>query len=349
MAVNAKRCNLKRDDYLQLIPSGDRYMARVARIEQTGGPEVIKWVDIDLPDPGPGEVRMRNTAVGLNYIDTYFRSGLYPSELPAGLGGEAAGVIEAIGPGVEGFAVGDRVGTFGPSRGAYASERNLPAAQVITLPDTVDDRTAAALLLKGCTAEFLVERCARVQPGQTVLVHAAAGGVGHLLVGWLKHIGATVIGSVGTADKADQARAAGADHVLVHTQVDVAKEVRAITGGEGVPVVLDGVGKATWEVSLAATARRGLIVSYGNASGAITGVGLGVLAAKGSLFVTRPTLFDYYVDHEERQKGTDRVFEMLAKGAIVPEIGQAFALEDAAEAHRALEAGETRGATVLIP
>lgn len=324
-------------------------MARVARIEQTGGPEVIKWVDIDLPDPGPGEVRMRNTAVGLNYIDTYFRSGLYPSELPAGLGGEAAGVIEAIGPGVEGFAVGDRVGTFGPSRGAYASERNLPAAQVITLPDTVDDRTAAALLLKGCTAEFLVERCARVQPGQTVLVHAAAGGVGHLLVGWLKHIGATVIGSVGTADKADQARAAGADHVLVHTQVDVAKEVRAITGGEGVPVVLDGVGKATWEVSLAATARRGLIVSYGNASGAITGVGLGVLAAKRSLFVTRPTLFDYYVDHEERQKGTDRVFEMLAKGAIVPEIGQAFALEDAAEAHRALEAGETRGATVLIP
>ncbi|WEJ99938.1 MAG: quinone oxidoreductase [Candidatus Sphingomonas phytovorans] len=324
-------------------------MARVARIEQTGGPEVIKWVDIDLPDPGPGEVRMRNTAVGLNYIDTYFRSGLYPSELPGGLGGEAAGVIEAIGPGVEGFAIGDRVGTFGPSRGAYATERNLPAAQVITLPNTVDDRTAAALLLKGCTAEFLVERCARVQPGQTVLVHAAAGGVGHLLVGWLKHIGATVIGSVGTADKAEQARAAGADHVLVHTQVDVAKEVRAITGGQGVPVVLDGVGKATWEVSLAATARRGLIVSYGNASGAITGVGLGVLAAKGSLFVTRPTLFDYYVDHEERQKGTDRVFEMLAKGAIVPEIGQTFALEDAAEAHRALEAGETRGATVFIP
>lgn len=324
-------------------------MARVARIEQTGGPEVIKWADIDLPDPGPGEVRMRNTAVGLNYIDTYFRSGLYPSELPAGLGGEAAGVIEAIGPGVEGFAVGDRVGTFGPSRGAYATERNLPAAQVIALPDAVDDRTAAALLLKGCTAEFLIERCARVQPGQAVLVHAAAGGVGHLLVGWLKHIGATVIGSVGTADKAEQAWVAGADHVLVHTQVDVAKEVRAITGGEGVPVVLDGVGKATWEVSLAATARRGLIVSYGNASGAISGVALGVLAAKGSLFVTRPTLFDYYVDHEERQKGTDCVFEMLAKGAIVPEIGQTFALGDAAEAHRALEAGETRGATVLIP
>ena len=324
-------------------------MARVARIEQTGGPEVIKWVDVDLPDPGPGEVRMRNTAVGLNYIDTYFRKGLYPTELPAGLGSEAAGVIEAIGPGVDGVAVGDRVGTFGPARGAYATERNLPAAQVMTLPHQVDDRTAAALLLKGCTAEFLIERCAKVQPGQTVLVHAAAGGVGHLLVGWLKAIGATVIGSVGTADKAEQARAAGADHVLIHKQVDLAQEVRALTGGKGVPVIFDGVGKATWEASLASAAKRGLIVSYGNAGGAVDGVALGTLATKGSLFVTRPTLFDYYVTQEERQRGTDRLFEMLAKGAIVPEIGQTFALEQAAEAHRALEAGETRGATVLIP
>jgi NADPH2:quinone reductase len=324
-------------------------MARVARIEQTGGPEVIQWVDVDLPDPGPGEVRMRNTAVGLNYIDTYFRSGLYPAELPTGLGGEAAGVIEAIGPGVEGFAVGDRVGTFGPARGAYATERNLPADQVMILPDSVDDRTAAALLLKGCTAEFLIERCAKVQAGQTVLVHAAAGGVGHILVGWLKHIGATVIGTVSTEGKAEQARAAGADHVLLYKQVDVAKEVRALTNGEGVPVVLDGIGKTTWSVSLAAAAKRGLIVSYGNAGGAVTDVALGVLAAKGSLFVTRPTLFDYYLDHAEKQAGTDRLFEMLAAGAIVPEIGQAFALEDAAEAHRALEAGETRGATVLIP
>lgn len=324
-------------------------MARVARIEQTGGPEVIQWVDVDLPDPGPGEVRMRNTAVGLNYIDTYFRSGLYPSEFPAGLGGEAAGVIEAIGPGVEGFAIGDRVGTFGPSRGAYATERNLPAAQVMTLPESVDDRTAAALLLKGCTAEFLVERCAKVQAGQTVLVHAAAGGVGHLLVGWLKDLGATVIGTVSTEEKAGQARAAGADHVLLYKQVDVAKEVRALTDGKGVPVVLDGIGKATWEVSLASAAKRGLIVSYGNAGGAVTDVALGVLAAKGSLFVTRPTLFDYYLTHEDRQAGTDRLFEMLAKGAIVPEIGQTFALEDAAAAHRALEAGETKGATVLLP
>jgi NADPH2:quinone reductase len=349
MAGNAKRCNLKRDDYVQLTSSGDRHMARVARFEKTGGPEVIEWIDVDLPAPGPGEVQMRNTAVGLNFIDIYFRRGLYPSDLPSGLGSEAAGVIEAVGDGVEGFAVGDRVGTFGPARGAYATARNLPAAQVMKLPDSVDDRTAAALLLKGCTAEFLVERCAKVQSGQTVLVHAAAGGVGHLLVGWLKDAGATVIGTVGSEDKAAQAKAAGADHVLLHKQVDVAREVRAITGGKGVPVIFDGVGKATWDISLASAARRGLIVSYGNAGGAVTDVALGILAAKGSLFVTRPTLFDYYVDQEERQAGVDRLFEMLAKGAIVPEIGQTFALEDAADAHRALEAGETRGATVLIP
>ncbi|MES1972503.1 MAG: quinone oxidoreductase [Pseudomonadota bacterium] len=324
-------------------------MARVARIEKTGGPEVIQWVDVDLPDPGPGEVRMRNTAVGLNYIDTYFRSGLYPSPLPAGLGSEAAGVIVAVGPGVEGFAAGDRVGTFGPSRGAYATERNLPAAGLIPLPDSVDDRTAAALLLKGCTTEFLVERCAKVQPGQAVLVHAAAGGVGHLLVGWLKAIGATVIGTVSTDEKAAQAKAAGADHVLNYKQVDVAQQVRALTEGKGVPVVLDGIGKTTWEVSLAAAARRGLIVSYGNAGGAVDGVGLGILASKGSLFVTRPTLFDYYAEAGERRQGTARLFEMLARGAIMPEIGQTFALEDAAAAHRALEAGETRGSTVLLP
>jgi NADPH2:quinone reductase len=349
MAGNAKRCNLKRNDYLQPTPAGDRHMARVARIEQTGGPEVIQWVDVDLPDPGPGEVRVRTTAVGLNYIDVYFRTGLYPSPLPSGLGSESIGVVEALGDGVSDLAMGDRVGTFGPVRGAYATERNLPAAQMLKIPDSVDDRTAAALLLKGCTAEFLVERCAKVQPGQTVLVHAAAGGVGHILVGWLKHIGATVIGTVGTEDKAAQAKAAGADHVLIHKQVDVAKEVRALTGGKGVPVILDGVGKATWPVSLDSAAPRGLIVSYGNASGPVDGVALGILSAKGSLFVSRPTLFHYYVTPEERQAGVDRLFDMLARGAIVPEIGQTFALEDAANAHRALEAGETRGATVLIP
>lgn len=323
--------------------------ARVAYIEKTGGPEVISWRDEELPPPGPGEARMRNTAVGLNYIDTYFRGGVYPTALPSGLGSEAAGVVEAVGEGVQGFAPGDRVGTFGPARGAYATARNVSAAQLLHLPEDVDDRAAAALLLKGCTAEFLIERCAKVKPGQTVLVWAAAGGVGHLLVGWLKAIGAKVIGVAGGAAKVASVRAAGADHAIDHRAEDVAACVRAITEDEGVPVVLDGVGQATWEASLASAARRGLIVSYGNAGGAVTGVNLGVLASRGSLFVTRPTLFDYYVTPEERQAGVDRLFAMVRSGAVKSVIGQTFALENAAEAHRALEAGETRGSTVLLP
>jgi NADPH2:quinone reductase len=323
-------------------------MSRTAQITRTGGPEVIDWIDVGLPDPAPGEVRMRNTAVGLNYIDVYHRTGLYPAKLPSGLGSEAAGVVEAVGEGVTHFVPGDRVGTFGPTLGAYAAARNLPADTLLPLPDDVDDQTAAALLLKGCTAEFLIERCAKVQAGQAVLVHAAAGGVGHLLVGWLKAIGATVIGTAGNDEKAAQARAAGADHVILHKEEDTAARVREITGGAGVPVILDGVGKATWQVSLDSAARRGLIVSYGNAGGKVEGVDLGVLAAKGSLFVSRPTLFHYYVTAEERQAGVARLFEMLRSGKIVPEIGQTFPLEDAADAHRALEAGSTRGATVLL-
>ena len=322
-------------------------MARAVVMERTGGPEVIAWADVDLPDPGPGEVRMLHTAVGLNFIDIYHRSGVYPLKLPSGLGTEAVGVIEALGEGVSGVAVGDRVGTFGPALGAYATARNVSAAALLPLPDDVDDTTAAALLLKGCTTEFLVERCAKVQAGQTVLVHAAAGGVGHLLVGWLKAIGATVIGTVGSAEKAAQATAAGADHVILHKTEDVAARVREITGGAGVPVVFDGIGMATWDISLASAAPRGLIVSYGNAGGRVTGVDIGSLATKGSLFVTRPTLFHYYVTPAERRDGTVRLFEMLREGAIVPEIGQTYPLEDVAEAHRALEAGETRGATVL--
>ncbi len=324
-------------------------MEKTAFIEKTGGPEVIRWRDEELPPPGPGEVRMRHHAVGLNYIDTYHRSGLYPIDLPGKLGSEAAGVVEAVGEGVTDFAVGDRVGVFGPARGAYATARNVAADLLVPLPDHVDDQTAAAILLKGATTGFLIEDCAKVQPGWPVLVHAAAGGVGHLAVGWLKAIGATVIATVGREAKAEKARAAGADHVILNRQEDVAARVREITGGQGVPVVLDGVGKATWEASLNSAARRGLVVSFGNASGAVDGVNLGVLAAKGSLFVTRPTLFDYAVTAAEKRSLIARVFAMLEKRAITPEIGQSFALTDVAEAHRAIEAGETVGSTVLIP
>jgi len=324
-------------------------MARVARITEHGGPDVIQWVDVDLPDPGEGEVRVKTTAVGLNFIEVYQRTGLYPLKLPSGLGGESVGVVEAAGPSVTGFKAGDRVGTFGPTLGSYATDRNLPAAELIKLPDDVDDRTAAAILLKGGTTEFLIERCAKVEQGQTVLVHAAAGGVGHLAVGWLKAIGANVIGTVGSADKAERATRAGADHVIQYEEHDIAETVRELTEGKGVDVVLDGVGEATWEASLKSVRRRGLIVSYGNASGPVTDVNLGVLASSGSLFVTRPTMFHYYATREEREAGFARVFAMLRKGAIKPEIGQTFALEDAADAHRALEAGKTEGATVMLP
>ena len=323
--------------------------ARAARIERTGAPEVIQWVDIELPPPGPGEVRMRNSAVGLNFIDTYHRSGLYPMPLPSGLGGEAAGMVEALGEGVEDLAVGDRVATFGPALGAYATARNVQAASLLKLPDDIGDETAAAALLKGCTAEFLIERCARVQPGWAVLVHAAAGGVGQIAVRWLKAIGAQVIATVGSSQKVELARAAGADHVLVSRGEGIAEFVRDATGGLGVDVVLDGVGKATWKASLASVKRRGLVVSFGNASGPVESVNLGELARAGSVFVTRPTMFDYYVTPEERAAGSARLFAMLRSGAIRADIGQRFALEDAADAHRALEAGKTTGSTVLIP
>ncbi|MES2987694.1 MAG: quinone oxidoreductase [Pseudomonadota bacterium] len=322
--------------------------ARAARIERIGGPDVIQWVDVDLPPPGPGEVRMRNTAVGLNFIDVYYRTGLYPVPLPSGLGGEAAGVVEAVGEGVD-LAGGDRVATFGPALGAYSTARNVTAATLFKLPDDISTETAAAALLKGGTAEFLIERCARVQPGMTVLVHAAAGGVGQIAVRWLKAIGAQVIATVGSEAKVALAREAGADHVLLSRADDIASRVREITDGAGVDVVLDGVGKATWKASLAATKRRGLIVSFGNASGAVDGVNLGELARAGSLFVSRPTMFDYYVTPEEREAGFGRLVEMLRSGAVRADIGQRFALEDAAEAHRQLEAGKTTGSTVLIP
>ena len=324
-------------------------MARTAQIRQHGGPEVIEWVDAHVPTPGSSEVQMRSTAVGLNYIDTYHRRGIYPVALPSGLGLEAAGVIEAVGQGVNAFKVGQRVCTFGPTMGAYATLRNLPAATLFATPDDISDDIAAAAVLKGCTAEFLVERCAKVQAGQAVLVHAAAGGVGLLLVQWLKHVGAMVIGTVSTENKAALAKAAGADHIILYGQEDVAKTVREITGGAGVRVTFDGVGMATWEASLDSTGRRGLIVNYGNADAPVGGVNLGILAQKGSLYNTRPTLFDYYADPVERAAGADRVFDMIRRGVIAVTIGQTYALEDAAQAHRDLEGRKTTGSTLLRP
>ena len=320
-----------------------------AEFDQTGGPEVITIREVDVLAPGPGEVTVVQSAVGINFIDTYHRGGVYPIKLPSGMGMEAAGTVAALGDGVSGLREGDRVATFGPALGAYASARNVPAASLFVLPDDIDERTAAAALLKAATTEFLVERCAKVQPGWPVLVHAAAGGVGLLLVQWLKHKGAMVIGTVSTAAKAEAARAAGADHVIRYDSEPVAAQVRELTGGAGVRVVFDGVGMSTWAASLDSAAHRGLIVSYGNADGPVTGVGLGILAAKGSLFVTRPTLFDYYSDPAERAAGAALVWDMLGSGRLAVTIGQTWPLSEAAAAHRALEARETTGSSLLIP
>jgi NADPH:quinone reductase len=323
--------------------------AKAVRLTATGGPEVIAWADIDLPAPAAGEVLVEHTAVGLNMIDTYHRGGLYPIPIPGGLGVEAAGRVVAVGDGVSAFSAGDRVATFGPELGAYATARIYPEGALFKLPHAISDATAAAAILKGFTVEFLVERCAQVQPGWPVLVHAAAGGVGLMLVQWLKHIGATVIGTVSTPEKAEIARTAGADHVIDYSREDVGPRVRELTGGAGVRVAFDGVGKDTWEASLDSTARRGLIVSYGNASGPVSGVALGTLSQKGSLFVTRPTLYHYYADPAERAAGSARVWDMIASGAVAVTIGQTYPLAEVAQAHRVLEARKTTGSTVLMP
>jgi NADPH2:quinone reductase len=323
--------------------------ARQAQITRHGGPEVIEWIDTVLPPPGPGEVTMVQSAVGLNFIDTYHRKGTYPVTLPSGLGIEAAGTVAALGEGLTGFKVGDRVATFGPALGAYATARNVAAASLFAVPDNIDDQTAAAALLKACTVEFLVERCAKVEAGWPVLVHAAAGWVGLLLVQWLKQAGALVIGTVSTEAKAEAARGAGADHVILYTQDPAASKVRELTSGAGVRVTFDGVGMATWEASLDSTGRRGLIVNYGNADGPVGGVNLGILALKGSLFNTRPTLFDYYATPQDRSAGIARVWDKLGSGQLAVTVGQSYPLEQAAQAHVDLEGRKTTGSTVLNP
>jgi NADPH2:quinone reductase len=323
--------------------------ATQAFIETTGGPEVIQWRELDLPAPGPGEVLIRHEAVGLNYIDTYLRTGLYPMKLPGGLGFEAAGVVEAVGEGVAHLTPGQRAASFGGGPGAYASARIVRAQDLYALPESVDSRMAAAVFLKGATVEMLAERCAPVEPGGWALVPAAAGGVGLLLVQWLKHRGVRVIGTVGSAEKVRLASEAGAEQVLLSGDPELVGKVREISGGAGVRVSYDGVGAASWQSSLDCMAPRGTIASFGNASGPVTGVALRDLATRGSLYVTRPGVYDYYKDPAEARAGAARLWDMVGSGKLKVTVGQTYALTDAAKAHRDLEARRTTGSTLLMP
>ena len=318
-------------------------------IGELGGPEVLRLAEAETPAPGPGQVLIRQEAVGLNFIDTYYRTGLYAAELPTGLGSEAAGIVEAVGDGVIEFKVGDRVGYPTGPLGAYASHRAVDAERLVRIPDGISSEQAAAAMLKGCTAEYLIERCAKVSAGQTVLVHAAAGGVGSILVQWLKAIGATVIAHSGNAEKAAIGSKLGADHSLHGPFETLAAEVRRRTDGKGVPVVLDGVGAASWAASLGSVAKRGILVTYGNASGPVPPFSALDLLRAGSIFVTRPTLADYCGTAEELRASASRLFAMILSGDVAVQIGARYLLSQAAEAHRALEARETTGSTVLIP
>jgi NADPH2:quinone reductase len=321
---------------------------KAIRFAHTGGPEVLKLEDIDLPAPGPGQVCVRHTAIGVNFIDTYHRSGLYKLPLPSGLGSEAAGVVDAVGSGVTTLKAGDRVAYAG-ALGAYSEANNVPADKLVKLPAGVSEETAAAAMLKGMTAQYLLMRTYAVNPGETIVFHSAAGGVGLIACQWAKHLGATVIGTVGANDKMALARANGCDHVLNTRDEGWVKRVREITGGEGVPVVYDSVGKDTWNGSLDCLAVRGMMVSFGNSSGAVPAFEPGILAPKGSLYVTRPTLASYTRNAEELQKTADDLFAVIVSGAVKIRINQRFKLADAAKAHEALHSRATTGATILIP
>jgi NADPH:quinone reductase len=323
---------------------------RAIRIHRTGGPEELQLDAIELPEPGPGEALVRHTAIGINYLDTYHRSGLYPlPALPHGIGTEAAGVVEAVGPGVTEVRPGQRVAYVSSSPGAYAEARVVKAERLVPLPDGIADETAAAILLKGMTVEFLVRRTFRVERGQTVLFHAAAGGVGLIACQWLRELGATVLGTVGSDEKAELARAHGCTHPIVYTRENFVERVRALTANQGVPVVYDSVGKATIEGSLDCLKPRGYLVSFGNASGKPPPIDLLVLSQKGSLYVTRPTLFSYTATRPELLASTAALFELVQSGKITVRIGQRWPLAEAASAHRALESRATTGSSLLVP
>ncbi len=324
-------------------------MAKAIRFHQTGGPEVLRLEDLEVGEPKQGEARVRHTAIGVNFIDTYHRTGLYPLPLPSGLGVEAAGVVEAVGKGVGHVKKGDRVAYAGGPPGSYSELRLMPAERLVRLPDAVGDRQAAGAMLKGLTVQYLVRRTYPVKAGETVLVQAAAGGVGLIACQWLKALGATVIGTVGSDEKARLARAHGCDHAIVYTREDFAARVKEITKGAGVPVVYDAVGKSTFQGSLDCLRPRGLMVSFGNASGPVPPVDLLQLSQRGSLFITRPTLAHYTAAREELEAAARELFEVMQSGKVKVEVSATYPLAEAARAHRDLEARKTTGSVVLLP
>ncbi|AYH42512.1 quinone oxidoreductase [Azoarcus sp. DN11] len=324
-------------------------MAHAIRFHRTGGPEVLQWEMVDVGAPGAGEVTVRHHAIGLNYIDTYHRSGLYPMPLPSGLGVEGAGVVEAVGEGVTDFVPGDRVAYAGGPLGAYSEVRNLPAHRVVKLPAGLSFEQGAAMMLQGLTAQYLLRRTYRVQPGDTVLIHAAAGGVGLIACQWAKALGATVIGTVGSDAKAELARAHGCDHPIVYTREKFAERVREITGGEGLPVVYDSIGKDTFMDSLRCLRPLGTMVLFGAASGPVPPFDLGLLNTMGSLYITRPGIAAYTAKREDLVAMANELFAVVESGKVRIEINQRYALKDAAQAHRDLEARRTTGSTVLLP
>ncbi len=324
-------------------------MTKAIRIHEHGGPEVLKWEDVELGDPGEGEVRLKQTAIGLNFLDCYQRAGLYPMDLPVTLGSEGAGVVAAIGPGVEGLEIGQRVAYAGGQIGSYAEERNIAAGVLVPLPDAIDDQTAAAMMLKGITAHMLLFKCYAVQPGDTILIHAAAGGVGSIICQWANALGATVIGTVGSEEKAEKAKANGCHHPINYSTENFTDRVMEITDGKGVPVVYDSIGKDTWEGSLDCLQHFGSFVTFGNASGPVPAIEPLTLMQKGSISLSRPTLLHYTADPKQRLSAANALFDMVAAGKIKIEIGQTFPLSETAKAHNALESRQTTSSTVLIP
>ena len=324
-------------------------MAKAIRFHRTGGPEVLQLDNIEVGEPGKGQARVKNTAIGLNFIDTYQRSGLYPLPLPSGIGLEAAGVVEAVGKGVTNVKPGERVGYAGGPPGAYSESRLIPADRLVKVPDGISDNEVAAMMLKGLTVWYLIHRVYRVKKGETVLFHAAAGGVGLIACQWLKALGVTVSGTVGSDDKARIAKAHGCDHAIVYTRENFVDRVKEITGGRKVPVVYDSVGKDTFMGSLDCLQPRGLLCVFGNGSGPVPAFDLNLLAAKGSLYVTRPSLMVYTARRRDLEAGAKELFDIVKSGKVKIEINQTYKLQDAAQAHRDLEARKTTGSTILLP